>query len=256
MVVGAPVFRYHKYAPGRYLPEGAQLVHVTGDANEAARAPMGDALVGDVHATLEALLPLVAQRERALPEALPSPASAADGDGRLAPANVFDTLDALAPEDAIFVKESTSTVEIFWERVGMRHPGSYFFPAAGGLGFGLPAALGVQLAQPQRQVIGVVGDGSASYAITALWSAAQYRIPAVLIILNNGTYGALRGFARHMAVDDAPGLDVPGIDFCALAQGYGVEARLADSREALASALQEGLAMDRPLLIEVPTLPT
>ncbi|SDK38174.1 benzoylformate decarboxylase [Billgrantia gudaonensis] len=256
VVVGAPVFRYHQYAPGRYLPEGARLVHVTGDAAEAARAPMGDALVGDVHATLEALLPHIAPSQRAMPEPLPKPAAVEDGEGRLAPANVFDTLDALAPEDAIYVKESTSTVELFWERVAMREPGSYFFPAAGGLGFGLPAALGVQLAQPQRQVIGVIGDGSASYAITALWSAARYRIPAVLIILRNDTYGALRGFARHMAVDDAPGLDVPDIDFCALARGYGVEARLADSREALAAALQEGFATDRPLLIEVPTLPS
>lgn len=138
----------------------------------------------------------------------------------------------------------------------MRYPGSYFFPAAGGLGFGLPAALGVQLAKPERQVIGVIGDGSANYAITALWSAAQYRIPVIFIILKNGTYGALRGFARHMQVDDALGLDVPAIDFCAVAQGYGVQALCADTQESLATAITKGLSMDEPLLIEVPTLQT
>lgn len=256
VVVGAPVFRYHKYAPGRYLPEGASLVHITSDADEAARAPMGKAYVGDVHAILSALLPQIEESDRQMPEPLPAPQSTQDADGQLAPANVFELLNRLAPEDAIYVKESTSTVEIFWERVEMRYPGSYFFPAAGGLGFGLPAALGVQLAKPERQVIGVIGDGSANYAITALWSAAQYRIPVIFIILKNGTYGALRGFARHMQVDDAPGLDVPAIDFCAVAQGYGVQALCADTQESLATAITKGLSMDEPLLIEVPTLQT
>lgn len=256
VVVGAPVFRYHKYAPGRYLPEGARLLHITSDADEAARAPMGEAFVGNVHAILCALLPYIKKSDRALPEALPAPWSAEDAEGQMAPANVFEVLNRLAPDDAIYVKESTSTVETFWERVEMRHPGSYFFPAAGGLGFGLPVALGVQLAQPQRQVIGVIGDGSASYAITALWSAAHYRIPVIFIILKNGTYGALRGFAQHMQVDDAPGLDVPAIDFCALAQGYGVQAILADNHEHFSAALSKGLTMSEPLLIEVPTRPT
>ncbi|WNL39049.1 benzoylformate decarboxylase [Halomonas sp. PAMB 3232] len=256
VVVGAPVFRYHKYAPGHYLPDGARLVHVTSDADEAARAPMGEAYVGSVHAMLEALLPHLQPSERPMPEALTAPGGVADEESRMAPANVFEAVNALAPKDAIYVKEATSTVEIFWERVEMRHPGSYFFPAAGGLGFGLPAAVGVQLARPERQVIALVGDGSANYAITALWSAAQYRVPVIFIILKNGTYGALRGFARHMQAEDAPGLDVPDIDFCALAKGYGVETVCASNRERLEAALTKGLAMDAPLLIEVPTLQT
>ncbi|MBF2997716.1 benzoylformate decarboxylase, partial [Pseudomonas aeruginosa] len=112
---------------------------------------------------------------------------------------------------------------------------------------------GAQLAQPRRQVIGIIGDGSANYGITALWSAAQYRVPAVFIILKNGTYGALRWFAGVLEVPDAPGLDVPGLDFCAIARGYGVEALHAATREELEGALKHALAADRPVLIEVPT---
>ncbi|MEW3797106.1 benzoylformate decarboxylase, partial [Pseudomonas aeruginosa] len=253
LVVGAPVFRYHQFAPGDYLPAGAELVQVTCDPGEAARAPMGDALVGDIALTLEALLEQVRPSARPLPEALPRPPALAEEGGPLRPETVFDVIDALAPRDAIFVKESTSTVTAFWQRVEMREPGSYFFPAAGGLGFGLPAAVGAQLAQPRRQVIGIIGDGSANYGITALWSAAQYRVPAVFIILKNGTYGALRWFAGVLEVPDAPGLDVPGLDFCAIARGYGVEALHAATREELESALKHALAADRPVLIEVPT---
>ncbi len=235
------------------VPAGAELVQVTCDPGEAARAPMGDALVGDIALTLEALLEQVRPSARPLPEALPRPPALAEEGGPLRPETVFDVIDALAPRDAIFVKESTSTVTAFWQRVEMREPGSYFFPAAGGLGFGLPAAVGAQLAQPRRQVIGIIGDGSANYGITALWSAAQYRVPAVFIILKNGTYGALRWFAGVLEVPDAPGLDVPGLDFCAIARGYGVEALHAATREELESALKHALAADRPVLIEVPT---
>jgi benzoylformate decarboxylase len=87
--------------------------------------------------------------------------------------------------------------------MNLRHPGSYYFPAAGGLGFGLPAAVGVQLAQPQRRVVALIGDGSANYGITALWTAAQYRVPVVFIILKNGTYGALRWFAGVLKAEDS-----------------------------------------------------
>jgi benzoylformate decarboxylase len=248
------VFRYHQFAPGDYLPAGAELVHITCDPGEAARAPMGDALVGDIFLTLEAMVESVRTSAQPMPEALPRPAPRAAEAGPLHPETVFDVIDELAPDDAIFVKESTSTVTAFWQRVQMREPGSYFFPAAGGLGFGLPAAVGVQLAQPQRRVIGIIGDGSANYGITALWTAAQYRVPAVFIILKNGTYGALRWFAGVLDVPDAPGLDVPGLDFCQLGRGYGVRSVQAADAASLRAELARALAGDEPVLIEVPTL--
>ncbi|MES1929552.1 benzoylformate decarboxylase [Salinisphaera dokdonensis CL-ES53] len=254
LVIGAPVFRYHQYAPGDYLAENARLVHITCDPGEAARAPMGDAVVGDIGAILQGLLPALAQRDTPMPEALPQPEPVEHETGRLAPETVFDLIDELSPEDAIYVKESTSTVTAFWQRVEMRHPGSYYFPAAGGLGFGLPAAVGVQMAEPQRRVVALIGDGSANYGITALWSAAQYQVPVVFIILKNDTYGALRWFSRLLDAENSPGLDVPGLDFCALAKGYGVEAHAIDDaaqfRAAYTAALEN---RSGPVLLEVPT---
>lgn len=254
LVVGAPVFRYHQYAPGDYLPAGTELIHITVDPGEAARAPMGDALVGDIAQTLEALIGAVQTSERAMPTALPLPEPIEELGGLLRPETVFDAINELAPKDAIYVKESTSTVGAFWQRIEMREQGSYFFPAAGGLGFGLPAAVGVQLATPERRVIAIIGDGSANYGITALWTAAQYGIAVVFIILKNGTYGALRWFADVLGVSDAPGLDVPGLDFCAIGQGYGVHSVQANTRADFEAALSEALAGNRPVLIEVPTL--
>ncbi|NKX51638.1 benzoylformate decarboxylase, partial [Arthrobacter deserti] len=192
------VFRYHQYEPGDYLPAGASLVQITCDPGEAARAPMGRAIVASIGPALQSLARAVpASGRTAAPRPVPRALPREDGE-RISPEALFDAINAAAPEDAIYVNETTSTVGAFWERIQMRHPGSYYFPASGGLGFGLPAAVGAQLAEERRRVIAVVGDGSANYGITALWTAAQYRIPVVFVILNNGTYGALRGFAAKL----------------------------------------------------------
>ena len=99
----------------------------------------------------------------------------------------------------------------------------------------------------------MIGDGSANYAITGLWTAAQHHIPAIFVILKNGVYGALRWFSDVLQAKDVPGLDIPGLDFCALARGYGVSAAHADNIDALRSLLRRALAQRRPILIEVPT---
>jgi len=253
LVVGAPVFRYHQYEPGDYLPEGTRLIQLTADPGEAARAPVGDAVVVDVKAALAQLVGAVPAVDRAALPPLPDFPVPRTGDGFVHPDEVFALLREHAPADAIYVNESTSTSDSFWSQVDLALPGSYYFPASGGLGFGLPAAVGVQLARPDRQVIGVIGDGSANYGITALWTAARYRIPVVFVILKNGTYGALRGFADLLDTGETPGLDVPGIDFVQIAQGYGVEARAVTTGEEFVLALKSALDRPRPVLIEVAT---
>ena len=92
--------------------------------------------------------------------------------------------------------------------------------ASGGLGFGLPAAVGIAMAE-RRRVICFVGDGSAMYSIQALWTAAQHELPLTIVVLNNGGYGALRAFGTLMQSKNLPPMDLPGIDFQALARGLG-----------------------------------
>ncbi|MFG2059903.1 benzoylformate decarboxylase [Micromonospora sp. NPDC048871] len=254
LVVGAPVFRYHQYDPGRYLPEGARLVHLTVDPGEAARAPMGDAIVCDLPDTLARLAAAVTPGRRpALVPLPPIPAPRPGSAGRLHPEEVFAVLRDTAGADTVWVTESTSTTGAFWAQADLRRPGSYYFPASGGLGFGLPSAVGVQLADPDRQVVALVGDGSANYGITALWTAARYRIPVIFVILRNGTYGALRWFAGVLGAGETPGLDIPDIDFTALAAGYGVTGVAVSSRTALVEAVTEALAAGEPRLIQVDT---
>jgi benzoylformate decarboxylase len=267
LVLGAPVFRYHQHVPGDYLAATTRLIQVTDESGSATRAPVGEALLADPGAVVEALLERVPPRVAggAVTDPAwrtPSAPSATGVSGVLHPEEVFATLRDALPDDTAYVVESTSTNQAFWDQMDLRHPGSYYFPASGGLGFGLPAAVGVQMAQPERRVVGIIGDGSANYGITALWTAAQRGVPVTIVILRNGTYGALRWFADLLDVPDAPGMDIPGIDFVRIAEGYGVPAVEVASRDELAAALRgqtprtddsDEITQRGPLLIQVDT---
>jgi benzoylformate decarboxylase len=252
LVFGAPVFRYHEYVPGVYLPEGAQLVVITSDPAEAARAPIGEAIVADPRLLLCQLAGAIAPSERPLPQPGPRPMPATDRTVPLSPETVFDVLNEVKPDEVVIVNESTSNTEPFWQRIGLDRARSFYFPAGGALGFGIPAAVGVQLAEPGRPVIGVIGDGSANYGITGLWSAAHYHVSATFVILRNSEYGVLKWFAGALKATGLPGMDLPGIDYCGIAQGYGVRAVRIASRDELAAALVRSVASDSPSLIEVP----
>ncbi|MGV8872564.1 MAG: benzoylformate decarboxylase [Rhodococcus sp. (in: high G+C Gram-positive bacteria)] len=253
LVIGAPVFRYHQYAPGAYLPDGARLIHLTSDQGEAARAPMGDAIVCGIRDTVSRLAVAVARNRRTALSPLPDFADPRTGSGQVHPEELFALMRVTAPNDVVYVKESTSTTGAFWSQMDLSLPGSFYFPAAGGLGFGLPASVGVQLAHPGRQVVGIIGDGSANFGITGLWTAAQMDIPVIVVILKNGTYGALRWFSTVLDSGDTPGMDVPGIDFCSLATGYGVAATSVRTGDDFVAAFKNALASGRPAVIEVET---
>lgn len=252
LVLGAPVFRYHQHVPGAYLPEGARLIQVTDDFGAAARTPMGEALVADPAPVVEALLKRLPARatQRDYVEN-PAPKT---GEKALHPEQVFAALRETQADDTRYVVESTSTNSAWWRQMDLRREGSYFFPAAGGLGFGLPAAVGVAMGSPDRPVVGVIGDGSANYGITALWTAAHYRVPVTFVILRNGVYGALRWFGELLGTPDVPGTEIPGLDFTSIAEGYGVPATTVTGEADLRDQLKT--TPDGPRLIQVDTEPT
>jgi benzoylformate decarboxylase len=251
LVAGSSVFPYYPYIPGRLLAEGSSLVAITSDPAEAARAPMGDAIVGDVAHALSRLSELAGESDRAVPEPRPAPGDPPEAD----PMSGSQAMAALAdawPEDGIAVLESPSSTLALRNRLRLSKPGSYFFGASGGLGFGISAGVGVQIAQPERPVVCVLGEGSAQYGITALWSAVAYKVPVTFLILRNEEYMILKWFASLEQVAGAPGLDLPGLDVAAVASAYGMPARTVTGPDELTAALREDIAVeDGPRLIQV-----
>ena len=148
----------------------------------------------------------------------------------ITPTEVMHGLREVFPEDGIVVLEAPSATLALRNQLRLSKPGSYYFGAGGGLGFGLAAAIGVQLAQPDRPVVCVLGEGSAQYAITGLWSAAAYNVPVTFLVLRNSEYAILKWFSMVEQVEGAPGLDLPALSCVDVAKGYGVGASRGDRR--------------------------
>jgi benzoylformate decarboxylase len=255
LVAGSSVFPYYPNIPGPFLADGSELVAITNDADEAARAPMGDAIVADVALTLRALLDaLDGPGDRDAPP-VREPAQPPPDSDPPAPGAVLAELSALFPEDGIVVLEAPTATPSLRNQLRLDRPGSYYFSAGGGLGFGLAASLGVQLAQPQRQVVCVLGEGSAQYAITAFWTASAYALPIKFLVLRNDEYSILKWFAMLEDVPDAPALDLPRLDVAATASSYGVPSETAAGREHVRDALARAFAQDGPRLVQVDVAP-
>ena len=227
---------------------------MTSDPDEAARAPAGDPIVADVALTLAALVERVPEATGARPASRPAPEPPPPSDPISASAAMAALADVF-PAEGIAAVESPAATLALRNQLRLSRPGSYYFGAGGGLGFGLPAAVGVQLAQPERPVVAVIGDGSLQYAIAALWSAVAHDVPLTVLVLRNDEYAILKWFAEFEGEMGAPGLEVPGIDNVAIAGGYGMRARRADDSDALRESLAEAIASHAPELIEVAVAP-
>src|SRR5207237_7745640 len=127
--------------------------------------------------------------------------------------------------DAIVVDEGVTTAGSLNAYLPFRDPKSYFGNVSGGIGWGIAAAVGVQLAEPKRRVVAIIGDGSAMYSIQALWSAANQKLPVVFVICNNGGYRIIKQRLKKFHGNETYiGMDFkdPAIDACALAKGFGL----------------------------------
>lgn len=261
VVIGAQVFRYYPYVAGEYLPEGTELLQITADPHLAAVAPVGDSLIGDVKLALTSLTEAVqvpADRQAPAPRKL-ARTPEAPAAGPLTPNAVYEVLGSLKPVDSPLVMESTSTIAEAQAWLPVTRSGGFYATGSGGIGWGVPAAVGVALGDRargvKRTVVATIGDGSFQYSIQSIWTAAQHKLPIVYVVLRNGEYAILKSFALLEKTPGVPGLNLPGLDIASLAKGFGCHAVEANSTDELASAFTAALDADGPTVIVVPTKP-
>ncbi|WP_026819893.1 thiamine pyrophosphate-dependent enzyme [Arthrobacter castelli] len=269
LVVGTAAIRQYPYTTGPLVPGHTRVFVLTGDPVQANRSPAELAVVGDPATLCTALreqLPRTAvkrgpvdpatspARDAAAAHRLPEPA---DGEP-LRAAHVFQLLAGLLPEETILVEESPSSRPALQALVPARRPLGFLSAAMGGLGFAMPAAIGLKMGAPQRPVVAVVGDGSSMYSIQSLWSAAQLNVGVVFIVLANGGYAVMDRLAEQRDSKPAwPGF--PQISVSTIASGFGVAARRVDNHaelsEVLADAIGNAASSTEPLLLEVAVAP-
>jgi benzoylformate decarboxylase len=251
VVVGAPVFTFHVEGQCELLDDGTPVWQITDDPTEAASASVGDTIISTLPKALAGLLsamPDIAERE--VPAARMRPAAPA-AQNPIPPAYALARLSALMPGDAIVVEEAPShrpAIQQFLPRPGAD---SFYTMASGGLGYSLPASVGVALARPGRRIVALIGDGSAMYCIQAIWTAVQRRLPITFVIMNNSGYGAMRAFSQLMQAHRPPGIDLPGLDFVALARGMGCPGQRVTDAGDVDAILTEALASSGPALVDI-----
>jgi benzoylformate decarboxylase len=250
LVLGAPVFTYHVEGRGPHIPAGATLVQLTDDPAAAAWAPVGLSIITNLKLGVAALLQHPPPRQPRPPPPENERASR-QAPERLTAAYLMQQIAALRPAGSIVVEEAPSSRQAMQDHLPMLEPDSFHTCASGGLGHGLPAAVGVARGRRERKVIGLIGDGSAMYSIQALWTAAELRLPVAFIIVNNASYQALVEFGQHFKLADLPGTQLPHLDFCGLARAQGVEALRVERCEELDAALERAFAASEPMLVDV-----
>ena len=256
VALGAPAFTYHVEGHGPHVPAGAMLVQLIDDPAIAAWAPQGLSVVGSIRLGVLDLLARPAPPQRALPPVrdLRPPAPAPAAGERLSVAHVLQMLDALRDRSSVIVEEAPTARAVMHRHLPIYESETFYTMCSGGLGHGMPAAVGVALARPDRRVIALIGDGSAMYAIQALWSAAQLKLPITFIILKNRRYAALREFAAvfgYAPEDPVAGTELPDLDFVALAAGHGMKGVRVEDSASLRAALTQALQATVPMLLEV-----
>ena len=180
----------------------------------------------------------------------------------IAPVRLMADLKDCLPDNAVIYNEAiTAYIDLIYG-IPFDRPGSLFGNHGGGIGQGLPGAIGVKLAHPDRPVIALVGDGSAMYSIQSLWTAAHHRIPVIFIILSNRSYRILKyNMNRYLTQENIEAarpyafmdFNAPTLDFVGLAQSMGLKGRCVTRPEDIKPAITEALASGNAYVLEVVT---
>ncbi len=273
--LGADVLRMSVYSPVDPLPESMPVVQLgLRDWEMGKNYPAEMAVRCDVRETLRVLSPLIEQKRRA--------AGASGGDqaiADMAPVNwsakraalrakvlskaktprmdpallMLRAIEAL-PDNAVVVDEGIMSTRALHDFYPYRDAHCFYGLASGGIGFALPGAIGIQLAQPERPVVAFVGDGSAMYSIQALWTAAHLKLPVTYVICNNGSYRIIKERLQSFhGSNQFIGMDLkdPAIDFVKLAQSMGVEAKRIVDPDEVDAAIREATSVSGPTLLDV-----
>ena len=256
LTVGTNAFRAYLFdEPVALVGPDTRVAVLTADPAEAHRSPCDLAVVAPVGAACRALVEQLPERAGNPPEPVlrPAPLAPPAAGESLRPGHVLDALAERLPDNVLLVEECPSTQPELYQRLPVRIPFGFMSTANGCLGFGLAGSIGLRMGLPDRPVVAVLGDGSTTYAIQALWSAARYDVGVLLVVLANGRYAVMDSLARRAGRAAAwPGFEA--VDIGGLARALGCPAVRVETHDDLTRVLDDAvpsLAERRePLLIE------
>ncbi|MGD9536229.1 MAG: thiamine pyrophosphate-binding protein [Alphaproteobacteria bacterium] len=265
--LGADVLRMSVWSPVEPLPPGMAVIQLGLRDWEMGKNYAAEfAVRADLKETLKALTPLLSSRGNGSLDALAGKNWSAQRAARrksaeakaartpIDPEWLMMRLVDLLPANAIVVDEGITSTQSLPAFLPYRDRYGYFGNTSGGIGWGIAASVGIQIAQPERRVVAVLGDGSAMYSIQALWTAANHKLPMVFIVANNGGYRIIKQRLKLFHGNDRfIGMDFkdPAIDVAGLARSFGMTAHRVEDGAAFEARFAEALAGKAPVLLEV-----
>jgi len=243
---------YDFYEDGGFAIPG-KLIRVDLDPGQIMRSHMPSlGLVGDVHAALTSLAPLVAHRPRRAGAERARIANAGSADlprAMLAYLRILDLIRTTLPE-ALIVGDSTQLVYAGNTAFAASVPGGYFNSATGfgTLGYGLPAAIGAALGAPTRPVVALVGDGGLQFTSAELASAVEAGVPIIMMLHDNSGYGEIKSYMQSLGITPL-GVDILTPDLASIARACGWRTDRLDAPGQLAAKLRTATDSGQPSLL-------
>ena len=276
IVLGADVLRMSVWDAVDPMPEDLSIVQIGLNDWEMGKNYAAEMAIGsDVRETLKALTPVLKERggSQLADAATKRMAALASKNWSANRASLIKKIESESsgepinpdwlmlqisealPDNGIIVNEGVTASRYLNDIHPYRERHDFHGLASGGIGWGIAAAVGVQLAHPDRPVCAIIGDGSSMYSIQAIWSAANQNLPMTYVIVNNGGYRIIKQRLKSFHQNDHfIGMDFkdPEVNFAALAQSMGVTAERVTDSTKLRAALDNALAnKSGPNLIEV-----
>ncbi len=277
--IGCAMFDQGLYNPTPTFPQKIKVIHVDDNPWEIGKNfPVDCGIQGDIKSTLAELNESLETRMRAEAKEAAKARAKEIAEEKLRAANrlkkqiekekenvpisisrLMSEIKKTITRDTLIVDECWSSSRMLRQILDLSAHKQFFRSRRGGsIGWGLPGALGVKLGAPDKPVIAVSGDGSASWSMQSLWTAAHYHIPVTYVITNNATYRQVK-LVRKLVLGNYPlnekhdgmELDGPVVDFCMLAQSMGVKGEKVEKPENLGQALEEAIHAGEPRLVEV-----
>jgi benzoylformate decarboxylase len=256
VALGTPAFRLYLYDEGPIVSAGRRVAIVSDDPEEAARANAELAVLASPAEVCSRLSAVVTQRPvSATRFARPQPPGPAAAGEPLTADRVLFELAARLPADTILVEEAPSHRPALLGRMTITRSLGFLAVANGALGFGLAGAIGLRLASQERPVVAVLGDGSSTYSVQGLWTAATYGAGVVFVVLSNGRYAVMDKLAADHSGGPGAWPAFPQLDLAAVAAGFGCPSRVVRTHDELVAAFDETIpsaqGRSSPLLLDV-----
>ena len=252
LVVGAPAFRQYPYEPGPFVNDGTQIAIIADNLEVAATSTGELAVIGPIADLCSRLLDHLEKRSGQVSKPFRNAPPVSEA---LRAGNVFAALADRIPPETLIIEESPSSRRELQDRLPAKRPFGFLSAAMGGLGFAIPAAIGVRIGTPERPVIAIVGDGSSMYSFQAIWSAVHYHVGVIFVIMNNGSYSIMDRLAERSGYSAAVWPPLESIDIGKIAEGFGCAAHKVATQDELEAILDQLIpqldVLNHPILLDV-----